>query len=168
MAFHYQTSFTLDKAHYIECFQASAKPLRGIQPYYKALALFIAGLIVSSISQGNEQGHLAIFIIMLGVVEALSVRFRQTWWLWRQLISKAANSEVELTITEQNLEINGRYQKLTLAWQTLSEMVETEQGFVLTFNINQQLGKHYLTKSCLSEQAIAFVAARLPIDKQPS
>ncbi|MFT5789859.1 MAG: hypothetical protein ACI8SJ_001978, partial [Shewanella sp.] len=96
------------------------------------------------------------FLIGLGVLEALNVRYKKPWWLMRQMMSKAASNEVTLTIDEQGISNDSFYVTGTILWQDVVSMSETEQGFL----IKQANTVSYLSKRSLDKEAIAFVSAK--------
>ncbi len=65
------------------------------------------------------------FIIVLSVVDVLSVRFAEAWWVWRQMLSKVSNSTVQLVIDDKGIAISSQYQKLELTWSAI-EKIENE------------------------------------------
>lgn len=153
MSFKYQTSYTLNKAYYHECFEQSAVRTTGIKAYARAIFLLALGFLASSIGQ---QGHLAMFIIVLGVVEAAATYWQQTWWVWRQLLSKEANGEVELIIDETGVATSSLHHKLAINWQDLMQIEKTEKGFIL----HPTKGRIYLSDQCLDESALVYLKGK--------
>ncbi|QOL25915.1 YcxB family protein [Thalassotalea sp. LPB0316] len=149
----YQHQFILDRQYYTEVYEQTAIKKTGWQAYKKAIVLFLFGLFVSAFATNAKLIHLSYFIVGLGVVEALSVRFAKTWWLWRQLMSKAANNPVELTIDEQGIAINSAYINQQLNWSEISSVEQSSQGYIF----NQGAMRHYLSKSALSDEVVAFI-----------
>ena len=154
MPFHHQ--FILDRQYYTEVYEQTAKKPEGWSAYRKAIVLLALGLLASSFATTAKFIHLSYFVIGLAVVEALAVRFSQTWWLWRQLISKAANNPVELTLDEQGITITSAYLNQQLNWADISGVLENEKGFIL----EQAESRHYLSKKGLALDAIAFVTEK--------
>ena len=151
MTFSYRSEFTLDKPHFKECYQQTAVTKKGFSAYKKSLFLFILGMLAASIAQ--DYRSLALFIIVLSAVDALSVYFAETWWVWRQMLSKASNSKVTLVLDQKGIATSSQYHKLELAWTSISHVEKTNKGF-LAFHAN---GKSYLSDSCLSDEAITFI-----------
>ncbi|GLX81589.1 YcxB family protein [Thalassotalea eurytherma] len=154
MPFHHQ--FILDRQYYTEVYEQTAQKPQGWPAYRKAIILLILGLVASSFATTAKFIHLSYFVIGLAVVEALAVRFAKTWWLWRQLISKAANNPVDLTLDEQGINITSAYLNQQLNWQNITNVVENEYGFIL----EQTGNRHYLSKKGLAQEAIAYVAEK--------
>lgn len=151
MTLNFSCQFNLNKAYYLECYEQSVKAKTGFQAYRNAVFLLVLGFTMSLLSQ--QYYALSLFVIVLAVLEATSVYFAKIWWVWRQLLSKAANSEVMLNFDEQGLTTTSRIQSTSLAWSEVNKINETDAGFILVTD----KGRSYLTKSCLSEPAIEFI-----------
>ncbi|MFV8781999.1 hypothetical protein ACNKU7_06205 [Microbulbifer sp. SA54] len=55
--------------------------------------------------QFTEQPKVASYaLIALAILEQLHIRFRQVWWLTRQMWGKRAGSEVTLTIVDDGIQ----------------------------------------------------------------
>lgn len=148
--YSYTTQYTLDKSHFSECFDESVTIDTSIRAYRKAIIFSLVGvlLLLTGIN-----AYASWFLIGLGVLEALNIRYKKPWWLLRQMMSKAANNEVTLTIDEQGVSNDSFYVKGTIFWQDIVSVKETEQGFL----IKQAKSVSYLSKRSLDETATAFV-----------
>ncbi|ACJ27692.1 Conserved hypothetical protein [Shewanella piezotolerans WP3] len=148
--YSYTTQYTLDKSHFSECFDESVTIDTSIRAYRKAIIFSLVGvlLLLTGIN-----AYASWFLIALGVLEALNIRYKKPWWLLRQMMSKAANNEVTLTIDEQGVSNDSFYVKGTIFWQDIVSVKETEQGFL----IKQAKSVSYLSKRSLDETATAFV-----------
>lgn len=151
MPFLYSTQFILDKAYFLECYAETAIIKSGITAYKKAIILFLLGMFATVIAQ--EHKALALFIVVLSFVEALSVYFAQIWWVWRQLLSKSGNTSVELVIDEQGIATSSRVNKLAMNWLDITNIQITDVG-VIFLHAN---ARHYLSRKCLSQEAITFI-----------
>ncbi|MBV7314453.1 YcxB family protein [Shewanella sp. NIFS-20-20] len=147
---HFESSFTLDRHYYLACYDETAQPLIGIKPYAKAALLCIAGL---GLAAANVPAYLSYFIIGLGVIEGLSVRFNRSWWLWRQLLSKAANNTVSVTVNERGIRTHSQFVNQQWTWQQIVAIEEKPLGFVLQLD----KGRQYLLKQPLSTDCQAFI-----------
>ncbi len=151
--------FTLDKAHYTECYTQSSTVEHTTKTYLKANILTVFGLFILLFTPINA--YAAWFVIALGILETLSIYYHQPWWVLRQMFSKSAHSEVTITVDEQGVltesfHVNGR-----ILWSEVIELKETELGFVLVFSIGKgKTAKSYLSKSCLCVEAQHFVLSR--------
>lgn len=148
--YSYTTQYTLDKSHFSECFDESVTIDTSIRAYRKAIIFSLVGvlLLLTGIN-----AYASWFLIGLGILEALNIRYKKPWWLLRQMMSKAANNEVTLTIDEQGVSNDSFYVKGTIFWQDIVSVKETEQGFL----IKQAKSVSYLSKRSLDETATAFV-----------
>lgn len=153
--YSYTTQYTLDKSHFSECYDESVVVDRSIRAYRKAIIFTVVG---TALMLTNINGYASWFIIALGALEALSVYFRKPWWLMRQMMSKAANNEVTLTIDESGITNDSFYVQGTILWQEVSQITPTAQGFL----IKHGKGTSYLSKRSLDEQAIQFVLDKAP------
>lgn len=150
-SFQYQTSYTLDKSHFTETFEQSVNPTLSVKLFYKAFIYLVVGVYFMFFLPVS--GYLAWFVVSLAAVEALSVRYRKPWWVTRQMFSRAAGSELSLTINAQGIEQKSPYISAELTWAAMITIEETSAGFL----IHTQKGKIYLSKRVLSEQAIAYI-----------
>ncbi|MGL4474969.1 MAG: YcxB family protein [Shewanella sp.] len=147
---HFESKFTLDRHYYLACYDETATPLTGIKPYAKAAVLCAIGL---GLATGGVPAYLSYFIIGLGVIEGLNIRFNRTWWLWRQMMSKAANNTVSVTINESGVRITSNFVNQHWSWTDIDSITEHTQGFVLQIGTNRQ----YLLKQPLSAECQAFL-----------
>ncbi len=151
--FEYSTTYVLDKSHFSETFDESVTLEPGLRPYTKAAVFVLLGtaLLVSEFN-----GYLAWFFVAIGVLEALSVRFKKPWWLARQMLSRAANSKLTLKIDEGGVSSKSFYVDSRLAWQDITRIEETTRGWLLY----QGKGRVYVSKRCLSAVANDFIRAK--------
>ena len=149
--FHYSTKYVLDKPHFAETFDESHVPASFSTRYTKAFLFVATGGLFLLFT--DIDGYVPAFFVALGVLEALSVRFQRSWWLARQMMSRAANSEMTLTIDEQGVSTKSFYVDSLILWENVIRMEQTEQGWL----IYHDAGKSYLSGRCLSEEATQFV-----------
>lgn len=152
--YSYTTQYTLDKSHFSECFDESVVIDTSIRAHKKAIIFILIGIVLLLT---GINAYASWFLIVLGVLEALNIRYKKPWWLMRQMVSKAANNEVTLTINEQGISNDSFYVKGTILWQDVVSMSESEQGFL----IKQANTVNYLSKRSLDEEAIAFVCSNM-------
>ncbi len=115
----------------------------------------VFGLYILLFTQVNA--YAAWFVVALGVLEAVSLYYHQPWWVIRQMLSKASNSEVTLTIDEQGILTESFYHTGRILWQDITEIKESGLGFTIFFNLDKSSGKSYLSKSCLSSTAQSYL-----------
>jgi hypothetical protein len=152
--FSYTTQYILNKAHFRECYSQSVITDNSVRAYSKSVLLSAGGLFLVFYTQVNA--YIAWFIFCLGCLEALSVYYHKAWWVMRQVFSKAANSEVTLTIDEEGITSQSVFVELKLEWQAVKALTATELGWL----VEHAQGKNYISASCLSEQAIEFLTAK--------
>ena len=154
IAFSFTTTYLLDKTHFSECYDASVTVERSLSRYLKALALTAGGLLLLFFTEAEP--YVAWFILLIGIIEALSVYYRKPWWVARQMLSKAADAEVTLTLNEQSIDSVSPYLENSILWTEIAVLEKTSQGWLVQHNA----GKNYIASSCLSEQAEEFLAEK--------
>jgi len=157
----FTTRFTLDKAHYTECYGESSTLKHDKKTYFKANILTVFGLIILFATPVNP--YAAWFVIALGILETVSVYYHKPWWVIRQMLSKASNSEVKLTIDERGILTESFHINNRILWTEVTTIKETALGIVIYFSLGKTAmgkdiaSKSYISKACLSEEAIAFI-----------
>lgn len=159
--FHYSTTYMLDKSHFSETFdesmQHNKKNVHPVLVYLTAIGLVLVGLSFLMFTQWSRYG--AWFIVVLGCVDALSVYFKKPWWLARQMISQAANTELTLTIDENGVSSESTFVQSTLLWSDIHHIEKTKRGWFL----HHKSGRNYLSSRCLSDLAERFLAQQASI-----
>lgn len=150
-AFSYQTTYTLDKAYYVECYDDSVTVDHSFRPYMKAAVLIGFGLLLMVAT--DISAYMAYFVFGLGIVEALGVFYQKPWWIARQLLSKAANNEVNLLIDEQSITTKSAFVDLTIPWQEVSELQKSAKGWLFVYKGS----KNYLSDRSLDASAQHFL-----------
>lgn len=151
--FHYSIKYVLDKSHFSETFDQTAVNHHKFR-YNKPIFLSVFGASLLFLIESSA--YLGWFIIALGILEALSIRFEKPWWLARQMISKAANSELTLTIDDEGISSESFYVKSHILWSDISKIQATDLGWLLY----HAGGKTYVSNRCLSTEAIAFIGLK--------
>ncbi len=151
--------FTLDKAHFNECYSQSNTVDRSVNAYFKAGILMIFGLIILLFTPVN--GYAAWFVIALGILEAIAIYYSQPWWVLRQMLSKASGSEVTLTIDELGVLSESFYHNGRILWSEVCEFQDTDLGIVLHFNVGKNKSKSYLSKAYLSNPAQEYILKKM-------
>jgi hypothetical protein len=149
--FHYSTSYILDKSHFAETFDASAPVNTSVEVYWKSMGLMAVGFAILYFSDISP--YAAWFIVVLGCVDACSIYFKKPWWLARQMISEAANSELTLTIDERGVRTHSFAVNSSITWDEVHKIEQTHQGWLLYYSG----GKNYLSNRCLSQEANEFI-----------
>jgi hypothetical protein len=158
--FNYSTTYKLDKSHFSETFDESITEENSKNLYLKSILLAVMGSSILLFTEINT--YVAWFIVALAAVEALSVRFRKPWWLTRQMISKAANSELTLIIDEKRVSSKSYYVESKILWNDISKIEQTAQGWMLFHSA----GKNYISGRCLSESANEFIKTQALTNSQ--
>jgi hypothetical protein len=158
--FFYSTTYMLDKSHFSETFDESNTQDNSKKAYLKGVFLAVFGLAVLLFTEIHA--YIAWFIIALGGLEVFSIRFRKSWWLARQLISKAANTELTLNINPQGVYTRSFSVESEIPWTSVNKIEHTNQGWLLY----HAGGKNYLSSRCLSEEAIAFIKTKALLTTQ--
>ena len=155
--FHYSKHFILDKAYYGECFDASVTQAPKLADYYKAIGFLLMGL---ALLMTGVNAYASWFIVGLGVLEALSVKYKRPWYLWRQMMSKAAGNEACLTLDEEGITTESLYVNQQLLWDSIDELKETDSGYLLRSGNRQ----HYLSKRHLNNESQDFLRKKCTKD----
>jgi hypothetical protein len=150
--FNFTTQYPLDKRFFAECYDQTSVPVKFPKAYFKALLFVVFGVVVLEFEL-LPNSYVGWFFIVLSVVEVLSVFFKRTWWLWRQTFSTSANSKVEFSVAANGVSYKSAKTTRSIAWHEIDQLQQTELGFIL--HIGKQ--RQYLSKSCLSEEVIAFM-----------
>ncbi len=152
--FNYQTSFILDKSHFSECFDQSITEQTLWVKYRKVVILAIVGLLLLFVVGTNH--YAAFFVVGLSAIEALSIYYQKTWWLWRQMLSKAYNHTVEIIVNDESITIKSFHVNSEMSFENITQCEEKESGLLLT----HLKSRNYISKSCLSDEAIDFIKSK--------
>jgi len=149
--FSFSTTFILDKPYFTECFEQSVNVEHSMKAYSKAIFFVLFGAILVLFTEINA--YAAWFIFSLGIVEALSVYYQRPWWVTRQMLSRAAKSEVKLTIDDLAISTDSFYLQSQLNWQDISALKTTQKGWLIV----HAKGKNYISNQFLSDEAKSFL-----------
>ncbi|SET00401.1 YcxB family protein [Thalassotalea agarivorans] len=157
-SFLYTTSYQLDKPYFIECFEESAEKPLNAKSFTKSYGFLAVAFAVFAMAEVSD--YLAWFFVGLAAVEALSIYYQKAWWVTRQMWSRASHETVSIQIDDTGIQSQTRHLTSTIEWQHITAVAESDRGFV--FSIEK--GRSYLSKSCLTEEAIAFIKAQINVD----
>jgi Mg2+/citrate symporter len=166
----FTAKFTLDKAHYTECYTQSSTLEHNRKTYFKANILTVFGVIILLATPVNP--YAAWFVIALGILETVSVYYHQSWWVLRQRMSKASGSEVTLTIDSQGILTESFHVNSRILWSDVTSVIKSELGFIVHFSLGKTVtgkdiaSKSYISRSCLSDDACKFIAEKISITNQ--
>jgi hypothetical protein len=162
-AFSYTAEYVLDKSYFEECYQQSINPNPSSKRFIKTSLFALVGLAIlmlDSISSAamstKETYYLGYFFIGLAVVEFLSIRFNKTWWLWRQMMSKAAGEQVNLVIDDTGIHSQSIHVNQHILWTDVYRITETDVGFLIAL----QKTTAYLSKRCLNNDVNTFINSK--------
>ncbi|WP_444995397.1 YcxB family protein [Aliikangiella sp. IMCC44359] len=144
------TTFTLDKAHFQECFEQSSQPVQN-KDYRKAAIIGAIGIALMFIEA--EHYYIPFFLIGLAILEVFSVLYRQTWWVWRQLMGKSGYSQIKLIIDEKGITTESEHVNTQIFWSDVKAVEKTSKGLLVV----HEGGKNYLSNSHLNEEIIEFI-----------
>lgn len=147
----HSSSYILNREYFTECFDESAPPAIGLKPYGKAILLTIGSGIFFV---AEIHAYVAWFLLALGIVELLSVRFRRGWWVARQMISRAAGTKVSIRVNDQGIFTDNNRHQRSILWSDITEIRSTEKGFLIVHN----KGTTYLSKKGLDKDFLDFLA----------
>ena len=102
------------------------------------------------------EAYVGWFFLCLGGVELLSIRYRRSWWIARQMFSRAAGSKVNIRVDDQGIFTDSAYHQQSILWHDVAEIKRTDKGFVVVHNA----GTSYLSGSGLCEDALALVSIK--------
>ena len=150
--FSYSTTFVLNRQYYSECFEQSVVIEHALRRYAKALFFIVFGALLVLFTEVNE--YAAWFVFALGILEAVSIRYQQAWWVARQMLSRAAKSEVKLIVDESGISTESFYQNNQHAWSDFSTITATDKGWLLA----HEKGKNYISNQFLSTDAQSYLS----------
>ncbi|GAA0813961.1 YcxB family protein [Colwellia asteriadis] len=173
----FTSKFTLDKAHYNECYSQSSTLVHNKKTYFKANTLTLFGLVILLFTPVNP--YAAWFVIALGILETVSVYYHQPWWVMRQMLSKASGSDVNLTLDDKGILTESFHVNSRILWSDITAIKATELGFVVFFTLTTNAkgkkisgkgisSKSYISKSSLTTEAISFLNSKHRIDDSAS
>lgn len=151
--FRYDTQFTLNKAHFTECFEQSVSHAENVKSYTKPFILLIIAVSLFFIPINI---YVAYFFVGLGIIEILSIYFRKSWWVMRQMMSRVANHDVRLHLDDDGITIDSDFVQQKILWAEVSEISITEKGIIIYHNNT----KNYISQNCLSLNAIQFITSK--------
>lgn len=150
----FNTSYTLDKPYFYECFDESLPYSKQAKPKYVFLIFLISlGLIAI---YGMDKHYLGNFMIMAAVLECIAFYYRRPWWVTRQMLSRASGSKAHLTIDEQGFSSENPHKSYQIKWQKIDEIIFTQRGILL----KSKQGMQYISNSVLSDDAINYIKKR--------
>ena len=146
----YTTQFTLSREYLGECFDESKRYNKGTKPNF-ILPIAMLALGTFALVWTDQPKSLGFFILVLGVIELLHIRYKRAWWLTRQMLGRTGGQKVTLSLDEQGIETRSGSTTTNTSWADVSTVVETERGLIL---ITSNGGQQYLSKSIFPEEVV--------------
>ena len=145
--------YILNREYFSECFDESANTAISLKTYRQAIfCIAMAGVFFAM----EFEAYIAWFLLCLAGVELLSIRYKRSWWITRQMLSRAAGSKINIRIDEQGIFTNGAYHQQDMLWDDIAEIKSTDKGFIVLYNN----ATHYLSRLGLNEDALALLSAK--------
>lgn len=146
--------YILNREYFSECFDESANTATSLKTYRQAiLFIIVAGVLFVM----EYSAYVAWFLLCIGGVELLSIHYKRSWWIARQMLSRAAGSKVNIRIDDQGIFTDSIYHQQGMLWNDIAEIRSTEKGFVIIHNS----GTSYLSRSGLDEGVLALLTAKV-------
>ena len=158
--FSFTTEYTLDKTFFAECYDQTSQPITFPKAYLKGILFLIFGVVLLKLEL-LPNGYVGWFFIVLSIIEGLSIYFKRTWWLWRQKISSLSGSKVVLQVDAKGVSYKSAKNTSDIAWSDIDQLEQSGLGFI--FHMGKQ--RQYISKSCLNDKEIAFIAEQHEISK---
>ncbi|PMH44882.1 hypothetical protein BCU68_12120 [Vibrio sp. 10N.286.49.B3] len=150
--FSFATEYTLNKTFFAECYDQTSHPIKFPKAYFKGVLFLIFGVVLLQFELLPD-GYVGWFFIVLSVIEAFSVYFKRTWWLWRQALSMNNGSKVVLQIDTNGVSYKSRKNTRNITWSEIDQLQQTDLGLILHMGKQRQ----YVSKSCLNDEVVAFI-----------
>lgn len=158
--FSFTTEYTLDKIFFAECYDQTSHPVKFPKAYLKGILFLLFGVVLLKLEL-LPNGYVGWFFIVLSIIEGLSIYFKRTWWLWRQKISSLSGSKVVLQVDSKGVSYKSAKNIRNIAWSDIDQLEQSDLGFI--FHMGKQ--RQYVSKSCLNDEEIAFIAEQHAISK---
>lgn len=146
-----KTTYTLNKPYFYECFDQSLPYSKQAKPKFLLLILLIVLGLVGIF--GLEDHYLGTFLLMLALLECVAFYYRRTWWVTRQMFSRASGSEVTLYFDETGIKSENHYKSTHLPWHDIESVIKTDCGLLL----KNKNGMQYLSNQILTPDIIAYI-----------
>ncbi|GEA50826.1 hypothetical protein VIN01S_16300 [Vibrio inusitatus NBRC 102082] len=150
--FIFTTEYTLDKTFLAECYDQTSRPAKFPKAYFKGILFLLFGVVLLEFEL-LPNGYVGWFFIVLSIIEAFSIYFKRTWWLWRQTFSMSTGNTVELQVDPSGVSYKSGKNTRIMTWSEIDQLEQSELGFILHMGKQRQ----YISKSCLNDDVIAFM-----------
>lgn len=144
--------YILNREYFTECFDESSTPT-SLKAYRQGILFILVACVLFAM---KIEAYVAWFLLALGGVELLSIRYKRGWWVTRQMLSRSAGSKVNIRINDQGIFTDSPHHQQSILWSDVSEIKSTEKGFVIIHDS----GSNYLSRSGLDEDFLELLAAK--------
>jgi len=152
-ATRYCSDYRLDRDYFTECFDESNQRKNNLRAYRKAGLLFTVAI---GLSFTDINPYASWFLLAMATVEFLSIRYQRSWWIARQMFTRAAGSEIKLTLDAAGINTENPLFQQFITWAEITAIEETERGFI----IESSRGRSYLSKKSMSVDASDYLQQR--------
>ncbi|MGF1703491.1 YcxB family protein [Photobacterium makurazakiensis] len=158
--FSFTTEYSLDKTFFAECYDQTSRPTEFPKDYLKGIIFLLFGVVLLEFEL-LPSGYVGWFFIVLSIVEAFSIYFKRTWWLWRQAFSTSSGSKVVFQVDSNGVSYKSGKNTRSIAWSEIDQLEQSDLGFILHMGKLRQ----YVSKSCLNDEVIAFIVEQHAVSK---
>ena len=162
----YRNSFVLNKAHFSECFDESARlnesltgKKKGLRYFFMSILTVVGFFIITFSAQDKLFGF---FFIGLSFLEFFSFKYKKSWWLTRQMWSKNSGNTISLLFDSIGIKIDSLNIKLKIDWDEIDHVDETPLGYALQLKDKKT---HYVSKLTLSPEMDSLLQTKVCIVK---
>lgn len=158
--FDFTTEYALDKPFFAECYGQTNSPAKFPKAYLKGMIFLIFGVVLVKFEL-LPSSYVGWFFITLSIIEAFSIYFKRSWWLCRQKFSLNSGSKVVFQGDANGVSYKNGKNTRNIAWTEIDQLQQTDLGFILHMGKQRQ----YVSKSCLSDEVIAFMVEQHAVSK---
>jgi hypothetical protein len=145
--------YVLNRDYFSECFDESVNTTTSVKTYVKAIGLIIMASVIYAM---DIEIYVAAFLLCLGVVELLSIHYKRSWWINRQMLGRTAGTKVVVRVNDQGIFTDSTHHQQDIHWRDIDEIKGTEKGFL----VKNTSGTSYLSKSGLDEDALILLTGK--------
>lgn len=156
----FTTEYTLDKTFFAECYDQTSLPAKFPKAYLKGTLFLLFGVALLQFEL-LPSGYVGWFFIVWSIIEAFSVYYKRSWWLWRQTFSMSSGSRVVFQVDSNGVSYKSGKNTRSIAWSEIHRLEQSDLGFI--FHMGKQ--RQYVSKSCLNDETIAFMVDQHAISK---
>ena len=150
----YSVNLTLDRAYFSEAFDQSIRYASKWRKAERIIGTIFLAFGIVFLFVVKEQSVLPVVLILFGLYELFSPLIKKPLWVGRQLKAKAADSNVQIVLSDSGITTSGIYSKSEITWEGVERILQTPKGVFVW----PQKGMHiYLPKAVAGEDVIGFL-----------